>query len=244
MNKKVAVIAGGAGRIGFEICRSFCKCGMSLAVFGSSKAKALETATRLRECGASCLPFGCNVTDVNAVRLAMAKTVDTFGGIDVVISMQGWPSKKAKITEITDEYWNGVLSSHLTGSFHMLQQAIPYLEKSSAPRVIFMASHGARTVASEDNLAYTVAKGGIISMTYYAAKILANKGITVNCISTGGIYNNYGPDENEVDLVKQIPVGRISTLEEVAAAVCYLVGDDAGLITGKVLNVNGGLSVE
>ena len=133
MSAKVAVISGGAGRIGFEICRCFCESGMSLAVFGSSKAKALETAARLRECGASCLPIGCNVTDVNAVRLAMAKTVDTFGGIDVVISMQGWPSKKAEITEITDEYWNGVLSSHLTGSFHMLQQAIPYLEKSSAP---------------------------------------------------------------------------------------------------------------
>jgi len=243
MDKKVAVIAGGAGRIGFEICRTFCESGMSLAVFGSSEAKALETAARLREYGMSCLPIGCNVTDVNAVRLAMAKTVDTFGGIDVVISMQGWPSKKAKITEITDEYWNGVLSSHLTGSFHMLQQAIPYLEKSSAPRVIFMASHGGRTGASEDSLAYTVAKGGIISMTYYAAKILANKGITVNCIATGGIYNNYGPDENEDDLFKRIPLGRIGTLEEVAAAVCYLVSDEAGFITGEVLNVNGGVSV-
>ena len=80
-------------------------------------------------------------------------------------------------------------------------------------------------------------------MTYYAAKLLAKKGITVNCIATGGIYNNYGPDENEVDLVKRIPLGKLGTPEEVAAAVCYLVGDEAGFITGEVLNVNGGLSV-
>jgi len=243
MDKKVAVIAGGAGRIGFEICRTFCESGMSLVILGSSKARAIDTARRLENYGGQCLAIGCNVVNSKDVHEAMEQAADRFGGIDVVISMQGWPSKKAKITEITDEHWNGVLSSHLTGSFHMLQQAIPYLEKSSAPRVIFMASHKACTGASDDSLAYTVAKGGIISMTYYAAKILANKGITVNCIATGGIYNNYGPDENEVDLVKRIPLGRISTPEEVAAAVCYLVGDDAGFITGKVLNVNGGLSV-
>jgi 3-oxoacyl-[acyl-carrier protein] reductase len=243
MNGKVAVIAGGAGRIGFEISRRFCENGMHVAIFGSSKEKALETTGRLRECGGSCLPIECNVTDVNAVRLAMAETNDRFGGIDVVISMQGWPSRKVKISEITDEYWNGVVSSHLTGSFHMLQQAIPYLEKSPAPRVVFMASHGARTGDSDEGLAYIAAKGGIVSMTYYAAHMLAKRGITVNCIATGGIYNNYEQEEDEVELIDRIPLGRLGTPEEVAAAVWYLVSEDAGFVTGEVLNVNGGLSV-
>jgi 3-oxoacyl-[acyl-carrier protein] reductase len=243
MNEKVAVISGGAGRIRFEIARRFCENSMQVAIFGSSKEKALETAARLGECGGSCLPMECNVTKTEAVRLAMAEVNDRFGGIDVVISMQGWPPKNQDITEITDEYWNGVISSHLTSSFHMLQQAIPYLEKSPAPRVVFMASHGARTGDSDEGLAYIAAKGGIVSMTYYAAHMLAKRGITVNCIATGGIYNNYEQEEDEVELIERIPIGRLGTPEEVAAAVWYLVSEDAGFVTGEVLNVNGGLSV-
>jgi len=239
MNGKVAVIAGGAGRIGFEICRTFCESGMSLAVFGSSKAKAIETVHRLSEFGDRCLPIGCNVADTESVRSAMKTTWDRFGGIDVVVSMQGWPPQKQDITEITDEYWDGVISSHLTGSFHMLQQAVPYLEKSSTPRVIFLASPGIFKGDWEDGLAYSAAKGGIVSLTYSAAKMLAKKGITVNCIATGDIHNVYGP-EKDLDSTKQIPLGRGNTLKNIRKAVSFLVDEAGAAITGKVLIYNSG----
>jgi 3-oxoacyl-[acyl-carrier protein] reductase len=241
MQGKVAVVSGGAGQIGFEICRRFCENGMRVAIFGSSLEKAQETAERLGEYRENCFPVECNVTKTEVVRQVMAETNDRFGGIDVVVSMQGWPPKKQEITDITDEYWNGVLASHLTGSFHMLQQAIPYLERSLAPRVIFLASHGAFTADSEDGLAFSAAKGGIVSMTYYAAKMLEKKGITVNCIATGGIYNVYGLVENEADLIKRAQLGGLSTPEEVCAAVLHLASEEAGSITGEVVNINSGL---
>ena len=96
MDKKVAVIAGGAGRIGFEICRTFCESGMSLVILGSSKARAIDTARRLENYGGQCLAIGCNVVNSKDVHEAMEQAADRFGGIDVVISMQGWPSKKAE----------------------------------------------------------------------------------------------------------------------------------------------------
>jgi 3-oxoacyl-[acyl-carrier protein] reductase len=239
MSGKVAVISGGAGRIGFEICRTFCESGMYLAIFGSTKAKALETASRLDRYADRLLAIGCNVVDTEDVRSAMKQTADRFGGIDVVISMQGWPPQKQYITDITDEYWNGVLSSHLTGSFHMLQQAMPYLEKSPTPRVIFLASPGVFKGDWEDGLAYSAAKGGIVSLTYFAAKMLAKKGITVNCIATGGIHNVYGP-ERDLTPGKQITLDSRSTLKNIRKAVSFLINEAGGAITGKVLIYNSG----
>ena len=239
MSEKVAVISGGAGRIGFEICRSFCESGMSLGVFDSTKAKALETVRRLEKYTDRVLPVGCNVVDAEDVRSAMKKTADRFGGIDVVVSMQGWPPHKQDITDITDEYWNGVLSSHLTGSFHMLQQAIPYLEKSATPRVIFLASPGVFKGDWEDGLAYSAAKGGIVSLTYSGAKMLAKKGITVNCIATGGIHNVYGP-EKDLTPTAQITLDSRSTLKNIRKAVSFLIDETGGAITGKALIYNTG----
>ena len=126
MERKVAVIAGGAGRIGFEICRTFCESGMNLVILGSSKARAIDTTRKLQKYGGQCLAIGCNVVNSEDVHEAMEQAADRFGGVDVVVSMQGWPPKRQEIPDISDEYWNGVISSHLTGSFHLLQQAVPY----------------------------------------------------------------------------------------------------------------------
>jgi len=239
MDKKVAVIAGGAGRIGFEICRTFCESGMSLVILGSSKARAIDTAKRLEKYGDQCLAIGCNVVNSQDVREAMEQTVDRFGGIDVVVSMQGWPPHKQEVTDITDEYWNGVISSHLTGSFHMLQQAVPYLEKSTTPRVIFLASSGMFKGEAEEGLAYAAAKGGIVSLTYSAAKMLAHKGITVNCIATGGIYNVYGCS-NGNDLARQIQLDNCSNLKAICKTVKFLIDEAGGAISGEVLIYNSG----
>jgi NAD(P)-dependent dehydrogenase (short-subunit alcohol dehydrogenase family) len=237
LDKKVAVIAGGAGRIGFEICRTFCESGLSLVVLGSSKARAIDTAKRLEKYGGQCLAVGCNVVNSDAVHEAMKQAADHFGGIDVVVSMQGWPPKKQEVVDITDEYWNGVISSHLTGSFHMLQQAVPYLEKSTTPRVIFLTSSGIFKGEAEEGLAYAAAKGGIVSLTYSAAKMLAQKGITVNCIATGGIHNVYGRI-NDIGLARRIPIDNFSTLKAICKTVSFLIDEAGGAISGEVLIYN------
>jgi NAD(P)-dependent dehydrogenase (short-subunit alcohol dehydrogenase family) len=239
MNKKVAVIAGGAGRIGFEICRTFCESGMSLVILGSSKARAIDTARRLEKYGGLCLAIGCNVVNSEDVREAMEQAVDIFGGIDVVVSMQGWPPQNQEVIDITDEYWNGVISSHLTGSFHMLQQAIPYLEKSTAPRVIFLASSGKFKGDAEEGLAYAAAKGGIISLTYSAAKMLKYKGITVNCIATGEIHNVYGHG-NDIEFTKLIPLDKCNTLKAICKTVSFLIDEAGSATSGEVLTFNSG----
>jgi NAD(P)-dependent dehydrogenase (short-subunit alcohol dehydrogenase family) len=241
MNGKVVVLSGRVGRTGFEVCRRFCESGMHLAIFGSRREELGKTEFLLSQFGFSCLAIECDVADTKAVKLAMAQTNDRFGHIDVVVPILEWLPKKEEFADISDESWNDALSSHLTGSLHMLQHAIPYLENSSSPRVIFLATHGARYGNCEESLAYSVAKSGIFSLTYHVAKTLAEKGITVNCIATVGNNSIYGPDEIEDALINQSSGKGICSLKVVSDAVRYLAGEEAGFITGKVLDVNGGL---
>jgi NAD(P)-dependent dehydrogenase (short-subunit alcohol dehydrogenase family) len=240
-NKKVVVISGKIGRTGYEICRRIYESGMHLAILFADKEKAFETITRFSLSGLDCLPIECDIADPDSVRSAMAEVKEQYGGIDVVIPMLEWLPKNEDLLEITNGYWNDVLSSHLTGSFNMLQQAIPYLEKSSAPRVIFMATHGARYGDCEESLPYSIIKGGIVSLTYHAAALLVKKGITVNCLTTVGNNKIYEPEDVIVNQSKQIQPAEYSTPKDVAAEVLYLAGEESGFVTGKIVSVNSGL---
>ena len=121
----------------------------------------------------------------------------------------------------------------------MLQQSIPYLEKSATPRVIFLASPGVFNGDPEDGLAYSTVKGGIVSMTYAAAKMLASKNITVNCLAVGGLNNGY-QHTMDPNPTEQIPLGRVNTLDNIRQAVSFLVSEAGGALTGRVLVYNSG----
>lgn len=171
------------------------------------------------------------------------------------------------------DYVDLTISNHLTGSYNLLREAIPYLENSKAGRVIFAANTYALTGGENDAMGVTMAKGGTIALTYSAARRLAPKGITVNCIAIGGVMNmpvaggpppdapvhhglggpggpgGRGPGapswirpEALIDPAA-IPVGRVGKPEDIAAAVCYLASEEAGFVTGDVLNVSGGIFI-
>ena len=179
---KTAVVTGGAGNPGFKILKYLMEEGANVAVLSSTKEKGLETVNRLGADKLHCISDVCDVTDKIQVKEVFHKVEHAFGGIDFVFCFQGWPPKSQNIIDIDDSYWENILSSHLTGCFHMLQQSIPFLEKSNSARVVFLASQGAENGSGDDGLAYTTAKGGIIAMSQYASKMLADKKIMVNYI--------------------------------------------------------------
>jgi len=179
---KTAVITGAAGNPGFEILQHLLEEGANVAVLSSTKEKGMETINRLDARKKRCIAQECDVTDKTRVKEVFQKVEQTFGGIDFVFCLQGWPPKKLPILDIEDNYWENIMSSHLMGCFHMLQQSIPFLEKSNSPRVICLASKGAENGRGDDGLAYTTAKGGVIAMVQYASEMLADKKIEVNYI--------------------------------------------------------------
>jgi 3-oxoacyl-[acyl-carrier protein] reductase len=241
---RTAVVSGGSGKVGYEIVRQFLVEGMNVATFHSRIEKAEMTERWLKIYGNR---FMSSAGDISGY---FEKINEKFGGIDVIVCGQGWPPDNQEIEDLTNEYWNSVIYSNLTRSFQLMQEGLPYLRRSPAPRIIFLASCEARTGGLRDDLAYTAAKGGVISLTYGAARRLAREGITVNAVAMGGIYNKPYPvgDENQenempdyTSMKDLIPMGRLGKPKDISTAVCYLASEEAGFVTGAVLNVNGGL---
>jgi 3-oxoacyl-[acyl-carrier protein] reductase len=119
------------------------------------------------------------------------------------------------------------------------------LEKSEYPRIINIGSNAGRMGGFENGLAYTASKGGVVALTYGAARRLASKGITVNCVAPGTIETEMSKDNYDEAahkrLLARFPLGRLGRPEEVAAAVCYFASQESGFTTGAVLDVNGGM---
>jgi 3-oxoacyl-[acyl-carrier protein] reductase len=243
LNRRTVIVTGGSRGIGLAIAEALARKGMNVGILSAHAKNALRAARRLTSLGYPCKGVACDVSDVDSVRRAIRKVADQFGGIDVVVNCAGILDVGA-ILETSPEQWDNVMAVNLKGTFLLVQQALPYLEKGHAPRVINISSNAGRMGGYENGLAYTASKGGIIALTYGLARRLAPMGITVNCIAPGTISSAMSQAYDEkarTRLLARFPIGRFGTPEEVAAAVCYFASEESGFTTGAVLDVNGGM---
>ncbi|MGF1560355.1 MAG: SDR family NAD(P)-dependent oxidoreductase [Flavobacteriaceae bacterium] len=243
MKSKIAVITGGSRNIGYAIAKRFYALGYHVSILSVSENSAQKAAASIDDTGSRVIGFRCDVTDESSVADALARTNAHFGGIDIVVNSAGILDL-ASIDEMSVDHWDRVMATNLRGTFTTIQKAIPYLEKSNAPRVINISSNSGRMGGFENGMAYSASKGGIIALTYGMARRLAPKKITVNCIAPGTIDSDMSAARSPEVLAKlkqRFPLERFGTPDEVAAAACYFAGDDAGFTTGSVLDVNGGL---
>lgn len=248
---RVAVVTGASGCIGKEIVRELVEGGMKAVVCthgGEAAQRVIEDFPA--EIAEHVIPLGCEMNDPADMREKFAWLSEQTGGIDVLITYHGRSPeyKEQKIETLDPEYLDFTISNHLTGNYNLVREVLPYLKKSSAGRVIFTANTSALTGGIDDAMGVTAAKGATISLTYSLARRLAKDGITVNCIAAGGISNipdipNLNPNwirQEELHRAEDIPLGRVGTPKDIAAAVCYLASEEAGFVTGAVLNVSGG----
>ncbi len=243
LNGRTAIVTGGSRGIGLAIAKAFVKGGMNVGILSVRMESVKEAAQQLADSGYPCEGAMCDVSDVESVGTAIKKVATRFGGIDVVVNCAG-VLDVTSITEMSSEHWDNVMAVNLKGMFFVVQQALPFLEKSRAPRVINISSNAGRMGGYENGLAYTASKGGIIALTYGFARRLAPFGITVNCIAPGTIASDMSEAFDEAArnrLLARFPLGRLGTPEEVAAAACYFASEESAFTTGAVLDVNGGM---
>ncbi len=243
LNHRTAVVTGGSRGIGLAIAQRFAKAGMNVGILSVREESAQAAAKILSDHGYSCVGIACDVSNLESVRSAIQSVVARFGGIDVVVNCAG-VLDVSPIQDISPEHWDKIMGINLKGGFLISQQAIPFLEKSHAPRIINISSNAGRMGGYENGLAYTASKGGIIALTYGLARRLAPQGITVNCIAPGTIESEMSQAYDEATrarLLNCFPLGRIGTPEEVAAAASYFASEESGFTTGAVLDVNGGM---
>lgn len=253
---RTMVITGGAGGNGMAIVRKALEQGMNVGMLSGTHERAQNALATLGEqyrnqvIGYAQNPEapinhgtyadGCTQADV------LRWIYEKFGSIDVVINGSGGHDRKDM--EGTDkEFWHHSMET-LEAAFFNVKIALPYLEQSKAPRVINLSTCEGRNGGYDFNPSFAAARGGLVPLTTAMAKELGPKGITVNCVLIGHIEADV-PDkdtltpEKRAAMIEKTPLGRLGTPDDIVAAVCFLMSEEASFVTGNVIDVNGGMLI-
>jgi 3-oxoacyl-[acyl-carrier protein] reductase len=242
MFSRVAFVTGASRGIGREIALTLCRAGYDIVVASPEIEKNEEVAEKIRACSGQALTVNLDLLSYDSIRESFATALQKFGRIDVLVNNAG-VTRDGLAVRMKREDWDRVLQINLHGAFFATQQVLPVMMKQRYGRIINIASVvGESGNAGQAN--YVTSKAGIIGLTKALAQEMAPREITVNAVAPGFIDTDMTAvltDELKEKLLAQVPLRRLGRPEEIAAAVRFLASDEAGYITGHVLNVNGGM---
>jgi 3-oxoacyl-[acyl-carrier protein] reductase len=245
---RIAIVTGASGGLGRATAMRFAHEGARLCL--ADRVATEEIVQAVRAAGATAIGVSADVTDAASVQSMVDRAVAEFGGVDVLVNIAGISSHGAS-DDIDLETWERVLRTNLTSVFLCCKAVLPVMRERRYGRIVSTSSilgkngGNPRPWIDPDeqqragSIAYGASKAGIHAVTAYLAKENARFGITVNCVAPGPIATLMTRNFPQA-LRDQLPVGRMGTPEEVADAMAFLAGDQAGFITGEVLDVNGG----
>jgi 3-oxoacyl-[acyl-carrier protein] reductase len=203
---------------------------------------ALDTATAIAAAGGRAESVSVDVTDAAALERLPASIVEKHGRLDIVVSNAGITRDQLLMRMKRDD-WDAVIATNLTATFTLTQAAMRPMLKQRGGRIIAVSSVvGQMGNAGQTN--YAASKAGLIGFAKALAREVASRGITVNVIAPGMVDTDMTraiAEKAQVDWAAQIPLGRLGSVDDVAAAACFLASDEAAYITGHVLAVNGGM---
>ena len=239
LKDKVVIITGAAGGIGKATALRFAEEGANIVV--ADFADGAETVKAVEDKGTKAIYVKVDVTNEADAKAMVAKAVETFGKVDVMINNAGI-TKDAMMKKMSKEAWDAVIGVNLTGVFNCTSAVLPYMLEQQSGVVLTTSS----IVGIYGNLGqtnYAASKWGVIGMTKSWAKEMAKNGLRFNCVAPGFIGTEMVkkiPEQvlNEKILVK-VPAGRLGEPEEIAAAFAFLASDDAKYVNGAVLSVDG-----
>ena len=240
---KVALVTGASRGIGRAIAMKLAEQG-ALVVCAARGDNAKPTADAIVAAGGRAEAIALDVTDDGAVANAPGDIVARHGRLDVLVSNAGI-TRDQLLMRMKREDWDAVLATNLTATFALAQAAIRPMLKQKGGRIIAIGSVVGE-VGNAGQTNYAASKAGLIGFAKALAREVASRGITVNVITPGMIDTDMTraiTEKAQIDWASQIPLGRLGTGDDVAAAACYLASDEASYITGHVLAVNGGMNM-
>lgn len=242
LNGRVAIVTGGAQGIGKAIALTLARHGADVVVTDINLERAQATAQEIEALQVRSLAIKANVADVSAAEQMVKETVDKLGKIDILVNNAGI-TRDNVLLRMKPEEWDQVMEVNLKGTYACTRAALKFMFRQKNGRIVNIASiTGLMGNAGQAN--YSASKAGIIGFTKAVAREYANRGITVNAVAPGFIdtaMTQAIPEKEREALTRQIPMERLGTPDDVAAAVYFLVSDLSGYITGQVINVNGGM---
>jgi 2,3-dihydroxy-2,3-dihydro-p-cumate dehydrogenase len=243
---QVAIVTGAGQGIGLAIARRLRADGASVVAADLVEPVAQATVERLG--GPSCaLGFGGDLADPEVAARLIDASIERFGAIDILVNNAGGGIIRPFLTH-SPETLRETVDRNLWTAVWCSYYALPYMRRAVYGRIVSIGADSVRNGLS-DHAGYNAAKGGVHALTTGLAREFAGDGITVNCVAPSAVETPQLADvrRSNSDLARRvlevIPMGRAATEAEVAGMVAYLVGPDAGFVTGQVLSLNGGASM-
>ena len=242
LSGRVALVTGASQGIGRTVALRLAKEGATVAAAARNHEKLNELAAEITAAGGKATAFALDVADEEQVKSTVKSVIAQFGKIDILVNNAGI-TRDQLVMRMKRADWDAVLQTNLTSAYLCIQQVIPSMLKQRAGRIINITSvFGQMGQAGQAN--YSASKAGLIGLTMAIAREVGSRSITCNAIAPGFIETAMTAvlsEEFKQSAVKQIPLGRVGTPEDVAAAVAFLASENASYITGHVLSVNGGM---
>ena len=243
LDGKVAIVTGASRGIGRSVAISLAKAGAKVVInYAGNTAAAEEVKAIIEAAGGQGLLVQADVANEDAVAAMVKQTVNAFGRIDILVNNAGI-TRDNLLMRMKEGDWDDVMNTNLKGIFMCTKAISRVMMKQKYGKIINMTSVvGLTGNAGQSN--YAAAKAGVIGFTKSMAKELASRGITVNAIAPGFINTDMTSvlsNQIKDELIAKIPLGRLGSTEDVAAAVLFLVSDSANYVTGQTLNIDGGM---
>jgi len=239
---RVALVTGASQGIGRACALKLAAAGATTVVAARNQEKLNELVSEITSAGGGAAAFALDVSDEEQLKTAIKAAVAQFGKIDILVNNAGI-TRDQLVMRMKRADWDAVLQTNLTSAYLCIQQTIGSMLKQRWGRIINISSvFGQMGQAGQAN--YAASKAGLIGLTMAIAREVGSRNITCNAVAPGFIETAMTAglgDEFKQNAVKQIPLGRVGSPEDVAGAVAFLASDEASYITGHVLNVNGGL---
>jgi 3-oxoacyl-[acyl-carrier protein] reductase len=241
LNDRVAIVTGAGQGIGQGVALKLAASGAHVVACDLNEQSALQTAGQVESMGSKALGLRTNVADRTDVLHLVETTMAEFGRIDILVNNAGI-ARSATLIRLTEQAWDDVMDVNLKGVFHTTQAVAQHMIAAEYGKIVNISSIYGRTGTVGDSN-YATSKAGIIGFTKSIARELARYNINVNAILPGMIDTPLLrgiPDKYLQPMVKEIPLRRVGTPEDIGSVTAFLVSDEASYITGAAIEVTGG----
>lgn len=240
---RTAFVTGASRGIGRAIALELARSGHRVACCASSDG-GKDAQREIEAAGGTACSVRADVGDADAVDAAFSAVEEAWGGVEVLVNNAG-VADDGLVARMTDEQWDAVLRTNLTGAFHTIRRAAPKMMRGRWGRIVNISSvSGQAGTPGQAN--YAAAKAGLLGLSRSIARELASRNVTCNVVAPGPIVTEMTdsmPPEWRSAIEATVPLGRMGTPQEVASVVAFLASEDAGYVTGALVPIDGGLGM-
>jgi len=241
LQDKIAIVTGASQGIGKTTAELFSKSGAHVVCIARNEEKIKNLANTISKNGHSASYFPCDISDGDLIQNTIKSVINDYGKIDILINNAGI-TRDSLILRMKNNQWDDVLNTNLKGAFYATKSVLRSMMKNKYGRIINITSIvGLQGNSGQSN--YSASKAGLIGFSQSVAKEVASRGITINCIAPGWIeteMTNDLPQNLKSEIIKNIPIGKTGTTEDIAYTALFLASKESKYITGQTITVDGG----